>query len=47
MLSEIHFMRKYCDLEENELKFLRDLHAFSTPECERVVFGMPSVSVSL
>lgn len=36
LLSQIFSMTDYCDREESNLEILRDLHAFSTTEWERM-----------
>jgi hypothetical protein len=46
MLRPCHvvYMRKYCDREEcKDLEILTDLHVSSCPECEVMIFRMPSI----
>jgi hypothetical protein len=35
--------RRYCNGEKIYLNILMELHVFSTPEYEKVDFGMPSL----
>jgi hypothetical protein len=40
-------MRKCCGREKISLEFMTDLHIFSTPEYENVIFGNLSVCRSV
>jgi hypothetical protein len=45
--SYTQFMRKCCGAGRLELQVLIGLHGFSAPEYEKVVFGTPSVCLSV